>query len=66
MCVDNPPCLLSPGREVLDFSFDSTRPFTHLFRKVHKKVSAYQVVVRLRNNGDSRKDLLSLTVQVRI
>ncbi|VDM54072.1 unnamed protein product [Angiostrongylus costaricensis] len=64
ICVDNPLCPMSPGREVLDFSFDPSLPSTRLFRRTHNKVSAYQVC--LRYNRDWLKDLLNLTVHMRM
>ncbi|KAL6725065.1 hypothetical protein Aduo_019885 [Ancylostoma duodenale] len=66
MCADNPSCPLSPGRQVLEFTIDTTRLFTRLFRMIHYDMSAYQLVVRLRDNRDPFNELLCATIQTRV
>ncbi|KHJ99612.1 hypothetical protein OESDEN_00383 [Oesophagostomum dentatum] len=66
MCADNPSCPLSPGRQVLEFTIDPTRLFTRLFRMIHSDMSAYQLVIRMRDNKDPFNDLLCTTIQMRV
>ncbi|WKY15509.1 hypothetical protein Q1695_000748 [Nippostrongylus brasiliensis] len=66
LCLDNPSCPLSPGRQVLEFSLDPSKLFTRLFRMIHYDMSAYQLVIRLRDNKDPFNELLCTTIQTRI
>ncbi|ULT81992.1 hypothetical protein L5515_017623 [Caenorhabditis briggsae] len=66
MCDDNPSCPVSPGRQVIEFEIDPTKLFTNLFRMIHYDLSAYQLVIRLRDNRDPYRELLCATIQTRI
>ncbi|CAD6185431.1 unnamed protein product [Caenorhabditis auriculariae] len=66
MCDDNPSCPVAPGRQVLEFVLDPSRLFTRIFRMIHHDMSAYQLVVRLRDNRDPYHELLCATIQTRI
>ncbi|CAB3410441.1 unnamed protein product [Caenorhabditis bovis] len=66
MCDDNPSCPITPGRQVIEFEIDPTKLFTNVFRLIHYDLSAYQLVVKIRDNRDPYRELLCATIQTRI